>query len=123
MNQVSGEIFREKICKFHNESQDAANFGALSISNKFGTQAGCSGKKLVYDVGNARIINCPVANAMQCAFAARIVWNLQQPFQDDKNLRIKSRSLGQIWATMNRQNVPPHVANAVKGVRSTFVNV
>lgn len=123
MNQVSREIFRGKICKFYDESQNATNFGPLSVSNKFRTQVGCAGKKLVNDVGNAGVADSPMAKTMQCAFATRIVWNHQKPFQVDENLRIEFRSFGQIWATANPQKVPPHIARAVKRVRAVFVKV
>ena len=64
-----------------------------------------------------------MANAVQGALATRVVWNGQEPLQNDNDLGVEVSTLGHIRAAMDRENIPPHVTNAVERFCAGLVEV
>ncbi len=64
-----------------------------------------------------------MADAMKSTLTASIVWNGEETPEHDQNLSVELGTARFFWTSMNRQDVPPHVADAIQGLRTLFVAV
>jgi hypothetical protein len=51
------------------------------------------------------------------------MWNGQEPLEDKENLRIEFGTLRQVRPSMDRKNVPPHIAYPAERSRAWLVEV
>ena len=62
-------------------------------------------------------------DAMESTLTASIVRNGEQPPEHDQNLGVELGADRFFWTAMNWQDIPPHVADVIQGLRTLFVAV